>query len=44
MLTIQHQCSVHGAKLSLTKFCAELTTAVNLTMPCPLAIRTLYLA
>jgi len=44
MSTMQQQCNVHGAKLTLTKFCVGLTTAVNLTMPCPLAIRTLCLA
>jgi len=41
------QCSrrkVHGARLFLMKFCVGLTTTVNLTMPCPLEIRTLYLA
>jgi len=41
------QCSrrkVHGARLSLTKFCVGLTTTANLTMPCLLAIRILYLA
>ena len=44
MSTMQQQCNVHGAMLSVTKFCAGLTTTVNRTMPCPLAIRTLYLA
>jgi len=40
------QCSrrnVHGAKSSLMKFCVGLITTINRTIPCPLAIRALYL-